>query len=188
MLELLLGRGVDGRTPSTSVQGCIYSVPDRAIAQALPEGSRSRLATRDSHLASLALLWLRFAVGGDAVNPSLGALALRHSLRAFVPERDTQSRSERHSLPANNTPPTATLRQGDKAGACGGVAEKDHCHVAALPNGFRSHLASLVRPLAFCADTASESATWNRAAADHCCVKASAHANNTVRCFNVAQS
>ena len=42
-------------------------------------------------------LWLRFALGGDAVNPPLGALALRHSLRAFVPERDPQSRSERHS-------------------------------------------------------------------------------------------
>ena len=43
VLELLRGRDVDGRTPSTSVQGGIYRVPDRAIAQALPIGPLSHL-------------------------------------------------------------------------------------------------------------------------------------------------
>ncbi len=42
--------------PSTSVQGGIYSVPDRAIAQALPDDSRSLLESRHSHL------WLWFCL------------------------------------------------------------------------------------------------------------------------------
>ncbi len=40
--------------PSTSVQGCIYSVPDRATAQALPNIIYSYLVSRISYLVPAA--------------------------------------------------------------------------------------------------------------------------------------